>query len=104
MRLNLGEVLIIEDLGKHSAATVISLALHLAGAADVTADPKRKGFYEVDDGRTVYYIHVSPVTATIFLLATWENLPSSQAELRMASAARSACLLLGLSAEATASA
>lgn len=103
MRLNLGEVLIIEDLGKHSATTVISLGLHLAGATDVTPDLKRKNFYEVGRGRTVYYIHVSPVTATVFLLATWENLPASQAELRMASAAKSACFLLGLSPEATAS-
>jgi hypothetical protein len=102
MRMNFGEVLVIEDLGNHSAATMISLTLLLVGTADATPDPKRKNFYEVEGGRTVYYIHVSPVTATIFLLATWESLPASAAQLRMANAARSACFLLGLSAESIA--
>lgn len=73
MRMNFGEVLKIEDLGNHSAATVVSLGILLAGTVDVTPDPKRKGFYEIDDGRTVYYICVSPATGTIFLLATREG-------------------------------
>lgn len=84
MRVNFGEVLKIEDLGNHSAATVVSLAILLAGAVDVTPDPKRKGFYEIDDGRTICYICVSPATGTIFLLATRESRAASGALAHMA--------------------
>ena len=54
MRMSFGEVLKIEDLGNHSAATVVGLGILLAGTVDVMPDPKRKGSYEIDDGRTVY--------------------------------------------------
>jgi hypothetical protein len=84
MRLNFGEVLMIEDLGNHSAATVIGLGILLAGTVNVTPDPKRKDSYEVEDGSTVYYIHVSPVSGTIFFLAEWEKLTESRAELSLA--------------------
>ena len=83
MRINFGEVLKIEDLGKHSAATMVSLGLLLVGTMDVTPDPKRKGFYEIDDGRTAYYICVSPATGTIFLLATRESRAASRALVHM---------------------
>jgi hypothetical protein len=42
--MNFGEVLTIEDLGKHSAATIIQLEILLAGTVKVTPDPKRKKF------------------------------------------------------------
>jgi type II secretory pathway predicted ATPase ExeA len=63
----------IEDLGNHPEATVAGLQNLLAGDPNVAPDPKRTGFYEVE-GRTVtYYIHVSPITGKILLLATWPN-------------------------------
>ena len=71
--INSGGAFEIRDLGSHSAATVTTLALLLAGTVDVRRDPKRKNFYEVVDGSQVYYIHVSPVTGIIYLLAVWEN-------------------------------
>ena len=74
MRINFGEVLNIEDLGKHSAATVIGLGILLAGTVNATPDPKRKDFYEIDRGRTVYYIYRPTSDGTIFLVATWEKL------------------------------
>jgi hypothetical protein len=74
MRMNFGEVLDIKDLGKHCAATVIRLGIVLAGTVNVTPDPKRKNFYEVEGGSAVYYIYVSPVTQTISLIATWKNM------------------------------
>jgi hypothetical protein len=75
MKMNFGEVLDIEDLGKHSAATVIRLGIVLAGAVNITPDAKRKNFYEVEGGSTVYYIYISPVTRTVSLIATWKNMP-----------------------------
>ena len=71
--MNSGGAFEIRDLGNHSAATVTTLALLLAGTVDVRRDPKRRNFYEVVDGSQVYYIHVSPVTGIIYLLAVWEN-------------------------------
>ena len=73
MKMNFGEILEIKDLGKHGAASVVRLGILLAGTVNATPDPKRKNFYEVEGGGTVYYIHVSPVSGTIFLLASWRN-------------------------------
>lgn len=73
MRLNFGQKLEIRDLGKHSAIQVISLGILLAGPVNVTPDPKRRAFYEVERGSTVYYIYVSPASGTIFLIATWRR-------------------------------
>jgi len=73
MRISFGRKLEIRDLGDHRAVDVISLGMLLTGIADVTPDPKRSGFYEVEHGRTVYYFCVSPLTGTIFLLAKWRR-------------------------------
>jgi hypothetical protein len=84
MRMNFGEVLTIEDLGNHSAGTVIGLGILLAGTVNVTPDSKRKNSYEVEGGSTVYYVHVSPVSGTIFFLAAWEKPTAPREELHMA--------------------
>lgn len=63
----------IEDLGKHTIESVDRLRQLLASGAQVHPDPKRPNFYEVESGADVYYIHISPVTGKIFLLATWKN-------------------------------
>jgi hypothetical protein len=73
VRMKFGSVVEIEDLGNHHTATVLTLGILLAGPVDVTPDPKRKGFYEVEGGATTYYIYVSPVSRTVSLLACWKN-------------------------------
>jgi hypothetical protein len=99
MRMNFGEVLTIEDLGNHSAAAVIGLGILLAGAVNVTPDLKRKNFYEVEDRSTVYYIHVSPVSGTVFFIATWEKPAAPRAQVHMANSVSYACFVPGLSVE-----
>jgi hypothetical protein len=84
MRMHFGEVLNIGDLGNHSVATVVELGLLLATAVNVTPDPKRQHFCEVEDGRTVYYICVPPANGTIFLIAVWPKAAAPQAELQVA--------------------
>lgn len=82
-QMHFGEAFEIRDLGSHTPATVTTLALPLAGDVNVRPDPKRKNFYEVVDGSLVYYIHVSPVTGIIYLLAVWQNaIAQSNAVLR----------------------
>jgi hypothetical protein len=44
--MNFGEVFEIEDLGNHPTATVVRLAILLAGTVNATLDPKREYFYE----------------------------------------------------------
>lgn len=61
----------IEDLRHHPAEMVMTLRSLLAGGAKVTPDPKRADFFEIESGSVVYYIHVSPTTKKIMLLATW---------------------------------
>jgi hypothetical protein len=63
----------IEDLRNHPVETVNMLRDLLSNGAKVTPDPKRAGFYELEDTSTVYYIHVSPTTGKILLLATWPS-------------------------------
>jgi hypothetical protein len=84
MRMHFGKVLNIEDLGNHPVATVVELGLLLATAVNVTPDPNRQHFCEIEDGRTVYYIGVSPASGTIFLLAVWPNVVAPQGELQVA--------------------
>ena len=71
-QMHFGEAFEIRDLGSHTPATVTTLALLLAGTVCVRPT-KRKDFYEVEGGSEVYYIHVSPVTGIIYLLAVWQS-------------------------------
>lgn len=69
----------IEDLRNHPREMVTTLQKLLASGACGAPDPKRPGFYEVQSGSLVYYIHVSPVTGKILLLATWPIEPTAAA-------------------------
>lgn len=73
MVANISRTAQIQDLRNHPAETVMTLRSLLAGGATLIPDPKRGGFFEVESGSLIYYIHVSPVTGNILLLATWLN-------------------------------
>lgn len=68
-----------EDSRKHSEETVGKLRRLLTDGATAQADPRRRDFYEVENGRVVYYIHVSPTAGKVYLLATWPKEDSSTA-------------------------
>jgi len=63
----------IQDLRNHPAQTVNILRDLLLRGVKATPDPKRADFYELEHASTVYYIHVSPLTGKIMLLATWPS-------------------------------
>ena len=65
----------IEDPRGHSAETLLRLRRALASAAPAVPDPRRPGFFEIQAGEQVFYIHVSPTTQKITLLATWSHEP-----------------------------
>lgn len=71
MVMKLDHELFIEDPRYPSLERVETLRRLLAGGARVEADPKRSDFFEVESGSDIYYIHISPITGKILLLATW---------------------------------
>lgn len=71
MVMKIDQNLRIDDLRNHSVEQVETLRQLLAGGARVEADAKRPGFYEVENHSEVYYIHLSPITGRILLLASW---------------------------------
>ena len=80
--MKLDNELNIEDPRHHSQERVDTLRQLLAGGARVEADPKRSDFFEVESGSEVYYIHISPITGKIVLLAAWPKGSVTEEELR----------------------
>lgn len=63
----------IENLRNHPADMVEKLRALLAAGAEAEADPRRKDFYELQNGCRVFYIHISPSSGRVWLLATWRK-------------------------------
>ena len=61
----------IENLRNHPAETVEKLRRLLVSGAPARPDPRRANFYEVENRSQVFYIHISPVSGKVWLLATW---------------------------------
>jgi hypothetical protein len=73
MLLRLKNKLTIKNLRNHSPETVEELRSLLHRGAAACPDPRRKNFYELESGSRVFYIHVSPTTGKVMLLAVWDN-------------------------------
>lgn len=73
MVMKLEHELMIEDPKHNSPERIETLRQLLAGGARVEEDPKRSDFFEVESGSEIYYIHISPITGKILLLATWQK-------------------------------
>jgi hypothetical protein len=73
----------IEDPRGHSPETLRRLRQALASGAPVDPDARRANFFEIQAEDQVFYIHVSPLTQRITLLATW----SHESELEVARSA-----------------
>jgi hypothetical protein len=69
---------VIDNLRNYPEDIVDRLATALREGAVAQADPRRKGFYDLSDGDRSYFIHVSPVSGHVWLLASWlaERVPS----------------------------
>jgi hypothetical protein len=65
----------IEDPRGHSPEIVGRLRQSLASGAPAIPEARRPGFFEVHADDHVFYIHISPVTQRITLLATWSVQP-----------------------------
>ena len=70
MLLRLNGDLRIEDFWNHSLECVERLRKLLRAGAPGRPDPRRRDFYEVDDSKRVFYIHITP-RGRVLLLAIW---------------------------------
>jgi hypothetical protein len=68
----------VKNLRNHSPETVGELRALLTRGASASPDPRRKNFYELDGGSRVFYVHLSPVSGRVMLLAVWDNHPQGK--------------------------
>jgi hypothetical protein len=61
----------IENPRSYQPDVVDGLRQSLNGGDHARRDSRRENFYEVDGRDETYYIHVSPVTGNVVLLAKW---------------------------------
>ncbi len=79
MVLRLNQNVTVENTRQHPAEEVEAVRKLLAAGAVAQPDPHRANFYELENGRRVFYIHISPVTGHVMLLASWRNDSARQA-------------------------
>jgi len=91
MRLRLEKEPVIENVTKHSAETVEKLRAMLKAGAPADPDPRRRNFYELENCSKIYYIHLSPTTGKVMLLAVWDKDPEGITLSRELSEATMAC-------------
>ncbi|HWX38142.1 MAG TPA: hypothetical protein VNY09_02810 [Candidatus Sulfotelmatobacter sp.] len=65
----------IENPRKYETNVVEHLRHLLHAGTRVHRDPQRANFYELDGDEEAYYIHISPVTGNVVLLAKWSRQP-----------------------------
>jgi len=61
----------VENPRGYIAKVVDELRNLLTAGARARRDPSRENFYEVENTKNVFYIHISPVTGNVVLLAKW---------------------------------
>jgi len=72
MILKLNDRPVIDNLRHYPPETVDEVRTLLAHGASAIPDPHRRGFYEVEDGDCIYYVHVCP-NGNVLLLARWRK-------------------------------
>jgi len=66
----------IDNLHNHPAEVVDQLRRLLVGGVSARQDFSRKDFYDVEHADRAFFIHLSPLTGKVILLATWPLLSS----------------------------
>jgi|SRR5690349_11892411 len=73
MILRLNAATHVDNQRNFPAEIVDRLRNLLISGATAYADIHRENFFDVVDGPRVYFIHISPITQNVILLATWLN-------------------------------
>jgi len=61
----------VENPRAYEPWVVKHLQYLLEVSSSINRDPRRANFYNVDGGSEIYYIHVSPISGNVTLLARW---------------------------------
>ena len=64
----------IDNPRNYPAEVVEQLGKLLVEGTSAREDPRRKSFYDVEHADRTFFIHVSPSSGRIMLLAKWEQL------------------------------
>jgi hypothetical protein len=73
MVLQMIEIPKIENPREYSAHAVEDLRHLLLAGGQAERDPRREHFYNVEGDTSAYYIHISPITGKVTLLARWSR-------------------------------
>jgi hypothetical protein len=65
----------IENPREYESGTVENLRLLLEVGSPAQRDPNRENFYEIEGNSETFYVHVSPVSGNVVLLAKWLRQP-----------------------------
>jgi hypothetical protein len=71
MFLRISDGLSIDNLNNYPVEVVSQLEKLLASGVEARLDPNRKNFYDVKDLGRGFFIHASPRSGNVMLLATW---------------------------------
>jgi hypothetical protein len=71
MMIQINEGARIENPRAYEPGAVEGLRHLLEVGSPAQRDPNRENFYEVEGGTETYYIHLSPITGNVVLLAKW---------------------------------
>jgi hypothetical protein len=72
----------IENPRDYSSKIVNELRALLIRGVEGRPDRRRENFYEIEGDSGTFYIHVSPVTANVMLLAWWAHHPDTRPDTR----------------------
>src|ERR1035437_1845522 len=63
----------MDNLRHYPAEIIKELEQLLLSGGSALPDPKRKGFYDLENYDRTFFIHISPITGRVLLLATWRK-------------------------------
>lgn len=75
MLLQMTEGSRIENPRDYPVHAVEDLRDLLAMGSQAQRDPRRENFYQLENNKSAYYIHISPITGNVILLAKWSRQP-----------------------------
>jgi hypothetical protein len=73
----------IENPRDYSPRVVNELRTLLTQGIEGRPDRRREHFYELEGDQGTFYIHISPVSAKVILLAWWAHQPGTQPDARL---------------------
>ena len=64
----------MDNLRNYPAEIIKELEELLLSGGSALPDPKRKDFYDLENLGRTFFIHISPKTAKVILIATWPHI------------------------------